>query len=113
MDQQLSLTQRAADQLAAARESSNGRSSHLLYGDRGHLLRQMLMALTAGTTLGEHASPGEATLQVLEGSVTLSGVDQSWDLTAGDFVPIPPERHDLTALTDAVVLLTVAKDTHH
>ncbi|PKQ25199.1 MAG: LuxR family transcriptional regulator [Actinobacteria bacterium HGW-Actinobacteria-4] len=109
----ISLTQRAADQLAVARESSNGRSSHSLYGDREHLLRHMLMALTAGTSLGEHASPGEATLQVLEGEVTLSGLDESWTLAAGDFVAIPPERHDLTAITDAVVLLTVAKDAHH
>lgn len=111
--EQISLTQRATDQLAVAREASNGRSSHSLYGDRAHLLRHMLMALTAGTSLGEHASPGEATLQVLQGSVTLTGVGQSWDLTAGEFVAIPPERHDLTAVTDAVVLLTVAKDTHH
>jgi quercetin dioxygenase-like cupin family protein len=73
----------------------------------------MLIALTAGTVLGEHESPGDATIQVIEGTVLLSGVEDSWEVTAGEHVPIPPERHDLVAVTDAVVLLTVAKEAHH
>jgi len=109
----VSLDQRARDQLAAARESTNGRSSHAIYGDRDHRLRQMVMALTAGTALGEHASPGEATLQVLEGTVQLSGPSGTVEMGPHDFAPIPAERHDLTAVSDAVVLLTVAKAEHH
>ncbi len=109
----LSLKQRARDQLAVARESSNGRSSHSIYGDRDHRLRQMVMALTAGTSLGEHASPGEATLLVLDGTVVLSGNSDSVELGPHEWAPIPDERHDLTAVTDAVVLLTVAKAQHH
>lgn len=109
----VSLDQRARDQLAAARESSNGRSSFPIYGDRDHRLRQMVMALTAGTALGEHASPGEATLQVLEGTVILGGPSGTVELGPHHWAPIPDERHDLTAVTDAVVLLTVAKAEHH
>ena len=65
-------------------------------------------ALTAGTVLGEHESPGEATLLVLEGHVTLRAGEEEWEARGGDHVVIPPERHDLAAITDAAVLLTVA-----
>ena len=61
-----------------------------------------------GRSLGEHASPGEATLQVLRGSVRPSAESESWHCGTGDHLVIPPQRHDLTALEDAVVLLTVA-----
>ena len=109
----ISLDERSRDQLAAARESSNGRSSHAIYGGRDHHLRQMLIAMTAGTALGEHESPGEATLQVLEGTVRLSGATETAELHEHDWAPIPADRHDLLAVTDAVVLLTVAKAEHH
>ncbi len=58
--------------------------------------------------MGEHDSPGEATLQVIVGEVRLTAGADSWDGGAGDHLVIPPQRHDLAALTDAVVLLTVA-----
>jgi quercetin dioxygenase-like cupin family protein len=67
-----------------------------------------LIALAADRSLAEHESPGEATLQVLQGTVRLAAGAESWEGGAGDFLVIPPMRHDLTALTDAVVLLTVA-----
>lgn len=106
--QTTSLTALAAHQLEAARASSAGRSAVTLHGGREHDLRQTLIALTAGTRLGEHESPGEATLQVLEGDVTLHAGEDAHDLQAGDHGVIPPQRHDLVARTDAVVLLTVA-----
>ncbi|GAW50761.1 MULTISPECIES: hypothetical protein [unclassified Nocardioides] len=56
----------------------------------------------------EHGSPGEATLQVLHGRVRLHAGDDAWEGAPGDYVLIPPRRHDLTALEDAAVLLTVA-----
>ena len=31
-----------------------------------------------------------------------------WEGDAGDYLVIPPHRHDLHAVTDAAVLLTVA-----
>lgn len=96
--------------LAAAREASSGRSAHTVYGGREHRLRQTVLALRAGVRLGEHDSPGEATLQVLAGEVVLhgpAGSGESWSAAAGDLLPIPPMRHDLEATTDAAVLLTV------
>lgn len=98
----------AEEHLAAAREHTAGRSAHTVYGGQGHVLRQTLIALVAGRRLGEHESPGEATLQVLSGSVRLHAGEDTWDGGAGDHLVIPPARHDLEAVEDSVVLLTVA-----
>lgn len=106
--QTTSLTELAHHHLEAARSASAGRSAATVYGGHEHDLRQTLIALTAGTVLGEHESPGEATLQVLEGRVTLRAGSDEWEGGAGDHLVIPPQRHDLVALADSVVLLTVA-----
>lgn len=79
-----------------------------MYGGREHDLRQTLIALTAGTVLGEHESPGEATLQVIEGRVVVRADSDQWEVGVGDHAVLPPQRHDLAALADSVVLLTVA-----
>ena len=103
----VSLTTLADEQIAAARASTAGRSAHTIHGGHDHALRQTVLALAAGRSLGEHESPGEATLQVLVGRVRLGAGDESWEGAAGDHVVIPPARHDLAAIEDAVVLLTV------
>lgn len=106
--QSISLNQLAEERLAAARDSSNGRASATIYGGREHDMRQTLIALAAGHALGQHESPSEASLQVLSGEVRISAGDESWSGTTGDYLVIPPVRHDLQAVSDAVVLLTVA-----
>ena len=108
-----SLTALADEHLAAAREARGGRSAVTLHGGREHALRQTLLALAAGHALSEHESPGEATLQVLRGTVTLTTPEETWRGSAGDHLAIPRERHDLAAEDDAVVLLTVALDQAH
>jgi quercetin dioxygenase-like cupin family protein len=72
-------------------------------------IRQTLVALTAGSALAEHENPGEATAHVLSGRIRLGAGDDSWEGRRGDFIAIPPARHSLLAVEDAVVLLTVAK----
>ena len=103
-----SLTRLGEEQLDKARTASSGRAAVTVHGGHEHDLRQTLIALAQGRALGEHESPGEATLQVMAGRVRLTAGDETWEGTAGDHVVIPPHRHDLAALTDAVVLLTVA-----
>lgn len=103
-----SLTALCRQHLAAARDSRNGRSAQTVYGGHEHILRQTLVALTAGSSLDEHASPGEATLQVLQGRVQLVCADVTWDGAPGDHLTIPAARHSLDAVEDSVVLLTVA-----
>ena len=96
-----------ADQLlAVAHESSDGRASHtVIHGPRQ---RAVLMALTRGTGLGEHASPPAATLQVVHGRARLTSAEQVWDVPTGAVVAVPPERHAVENDEDAVILLTVA-----
>ncbi len=103
-----SLHSLAEEHLAAARTARHGRSAHTVVGGHGRVLRHLLMALVADQSLADHESPDEATLFVLRGRVRLGTAEERRDLAAGDMVVIPPRRHHLVALEDAVVLLTTA-----
>ena len=95
--------------LAAAREAHARRAARTIHAG-GILLRQTVLALLEGAELAEHDSPPEARLQVLTGRVRLIGQGRSWEVRAGELIPIPPERHSVTALDDSVFLLTVRRD---
>jgi quercetin dioxygenase-like cupin family protein len=106
--QKESLTALVRHHLETASTSSSGRSAHTIYGGHERVLRQTLVALRAGSDLDEHESPGEATLQVLHGRVTLVVGENRWNGSPGDLIVIPDSRHALEAVEDSVVLLTVA-----
>jgi quercetin dioxygenase-like cupin family protein len=103
------LTTLADELIETARTSSSGRAAVTVYGGQEHDLRQTVIALAGGRALGEHDSPGEATLHVLRGDVRLHAGEESWDGSAGDYLHIPSARHDLEARSNAAVLLTVAR----
>jgi quercetin dioxygenase-like cupin family protein len=105
-----SLTALADEQLAQARQNHSGRAAHTIHGGHDHALRQTLVALAQGHGLGQHDSPGEATLQVLRGHVKLITAADSWDGKTGDYLTIPAARHSVDALEDSVILLTVLTD---
>lgn len=107
--QKVSLPALMRHQLEIARNASSGRSGHTIYGGHEHILRQTMIALRAGSQLHEHENPGEATVQVLHGRVTLTGHDASWNGSPGDLMFIPDAPHGLEAVEDSVVVLTVAK----
>ncbi len=71
-------------------------------------LRQTVIALLAGVDLGEHESPGPATLQVLRGRVRVVSGNGGVPVGPGQIAPLPMERHGLHADEDSVVLLSVA-----
>ncbi len=107
--QKESLTALVRHHLEQATSASSGRSAHTVYGGHERVLRQTLIALRAGSNLEDHESPGEATLQVLHGRVTLVSGEDRWNGSPGDLMFIPDARHSLEGVEDSVVLLTVAK----
>ncbi|WIY00408.1 hypothetical protein QRX60_41175 [Amycolatopsis mongoliensis] len=96
----------APDLLAEARDHGSRRAARTLAA--GTSQRVTLIALADGADLAEHDSPPAATLYVVSGTVRLHSPSAAWTLDRGQLATIPPERHGLTALGDAVVLLTVA-----
>ncbi len=107
--QKFSLEALAREHLERATTSATRRSADTIYGGHEHALRQTILALLAGASLAEHASPGEATLLVLRGRVRLHAGADAWDGRTGDLLVIPQARHSLDAIEDSVVLLTVVK----
>ena len=97
------LTALATTHLEAAHGSPHGRSAELVLHDG--VLRQSVIALTAGSELAEHNSPPAASLQVLIGRVRVTGVAGP-EIAAGELVVLTHERHAVSALEDSVFLLT-------
>lgn len=104
-----SLTALARQQLELARQARSGRSADTVFGGHEHVMRQTLIALVGGTTLSDHENPGEATVYVIQGRVSLTVEGDAWNGSPGDLLRIPDSRHGLEAIEDSVVLLTVAK----
>jgi quercetin dioxygenase-like cupin family protein len=102
----------ARELLEGARLAPSRRSARTVYGGHQHALRQTMIALIAGRLLAEHRSPGEATLQVLRGRVRMHSDGCTWDGRAGDLLDVPQAAHDVEAVDDAVVLLTVTALDH-
>lgn len=97
----------AAELLEKARSEHSGRAGRTLAHPVDGL-RQTVIALRADAELGEHESPGPATLLVIRGRVRLVADDESVTLSAHQISPIPNRRHSLHADEDSVVLLSVS-----
>lgn len=95
--------------LEKAGESTSRRAAETIHGGHDAILRQTAMAVLDEAELPEHDSPPEATLHVLSGHLRLTGQGRSWELTSGEIMPIPPERHSVKAREDSFFLLTVRR----
>lgn len=80
--------------------------STIFHGDG---LRLTMVALLQDAELSDHESPPEAFIHVLQGEITVNGSGRSWDISMGQLLPVPPERHSVTARTDTVLTLTVLR----
>jgi quercetin dioxygenase-like cupin family protein len=103
-----SLTDAAQAHVRRARAAAHGRSAHTVHGGHDHALRQTVVALRAGTTLREHESSREATLQVLAGRIRLTAGTLTREAAAGDLLTVPATAHTVSAVEDSALLLTVS-----
>lgn len=103
-----SINALSSELLATASTAGSGRSSATVYGRSGARLRQTLVALAAGKAMGEHKSPGDASVLCLQGRVVLGAGEAETELGPGGLVAVPPQRHNIKALEPSVLLLTVA-----
>ena len=72
-------------------------------------LRILLIAMESGARMEEHHSDGRISIQVLEGSVRMSVQQQVKEVSAGQLLAMDRSiMHDIGALEDTVLLLTIA-----
>jgi quercetin dioxygenase-like cupin family protein len=72
-------------------------------------LRVVLTALKAGARLHKHHADGRLVVQVLEGEIEFHAEDTPHHLHKGTLVSLEAmAQHEVTASTDAVLLLTIA-----
>ena len=71
-------------------------------------LEVMRVILPVGKSMKEHQTPGEATVQCIEGMVEFASETGTQRLRAGDFVHLAPRAlHSLTAVEPASLLVTL------
>lgn len=107
--QRISLDALGRQQLEAACRNPGGRAADTVVGGHEKVLRQTVIAYTAGSGMGEHESPGEGTVYLIKGRIRLLAGDHIWEARTGDLLILPQVRHSLEAIEDSIMLLTVAK----
>lgn len=105
----ISIKALALQQLQAAADADGGRAADTVFGGHEKSLRQTVIAMVKGTTLGEHDNQDDATVYVLQGRVRLRVGEDSWKARTGSLLIVPHARHSFEALEDSAVLMSVAK----
>jgi quercetin dioxygenase-like cupin family protein len=91
--------------LALGDRLSGARTTALLKATQLEVVRIVLLA---GHGMREHKTPGEITVQCIEGRIELRTPGAMHVLEAGDFVHLRREEpHSLQALVDSSALLTI------
>ncbi len=73
--------------------------------------RVNLIALKAGSSLGEHHNPGRVAIQPVSGHIRVQADGQSFDVPVGKLVVLDRDvLHDVEALEESAFLVTVAFD---
>lgn len=105
----ISIKALARQQLHAAADAGGRRASDTVYGGHEKSLRQTVIGMLKGASLGEHDNQDDATVYVLSGRVRLRVGDDSWKARAGSLLIVPHARRSFEALEDSTVLMSVAK----
>ena len=71
-------------------------------------LRVVLTALQAGATMPEHQTDGRVSVQVLSGHVLVRASGRAFNLRTGGLLALDQGiRHDVTAIEESALLLTI------
>ncbi|RMB61805.1 cupin domain-containing protein [Tessaracoccus antarcticus] len=103
----LNVAAKSRELAKQAATASSGRASQTVFGGHEKQLRQTVIAMREGTTLAEHANPGEATLLVISGRLWLTSGEDRWSGREMDYLVVPDARHGIEAETDTTFVLTV------
>ena len=72
-------------------------------------LRVVLMALKAGAKIPAHKANGRISVQLLSGHIRLNASERAFDLLPGSLLALDHRAaHDLEALEESALLLTIA-----
>lgn len=108
-----SLDQLADELLSKAPTAHASRSAKTVQGGGGKPLGQTMIALDAGTTLGEHTNPGAASVLVVRGRVGFDYDGKSWTAKPYELFEVPEDgAYTIKAIDRAVILLTIARQIH-
>lgn len=105
----INVKDQSKELLFKARDSSAGRAAQKVAGGPKSTMTQTIIALKSGSRLGDHESPGEATLEVLQGTVRFGTAHKKVTVEVDHLLVIPDAVHYVEALEDAVILLTAVK----
>jgi quercetin dioxygenase-like cupin family protein len=95
-------------ELRADTEDGKDRRAVTLIRESG--MHVVLVSLKSGAAMQEHAAPGPATVQVLDGHVRLDLGDEHLDAPAGRLVAFDAGvRHLVQAIDDSTLLLTLSE----
>lgn len=76
-----------------------------------HLGKEIRILFKKGQYMKEHHTPSPILIEVFEGKVELGAEHEIKTLEKGDMVSLAGEiRHDLTALEDSIIKLSLHKD---
>lgn len=103
----IDLTLKTQQLYETARTAVARRAGSTVY--RGDGVRQTLVVILAGEEMAEHESPQEGFVHVMEGKIRLDGYQRSWEIEAGQLLPVPPEKHSVMALEDSILTITVLR----
>lgn len=99
-----SLRDVATQVLGEARSSDSGNAALTLTPTTSGGVKQTVVAVTAGSSIGPEHWNGPATVQVLSGRATVGGDT----VGEGEWTVVEGEAADISAEDDLAVLLTVA-----
>jgi quercetin dioxygenase-like cupin family protein len=105
---QAQLEELAVEHLEMAKTAPHNRSAHAVLHDGR--LRHTLVALDAGGEIDDHFKPEAATMQVMQGAVTVTWDGGETTIEHGGLYVLPGPTHKVSSAEPSVFLLTTIAD---